>query len=201
LRERLAQIIKVIYAYYQGRRKKIYLSGVNVQLSIISAIDKNRVIGMNNQLPWSLPADLLRFKRITWGKPVIMGKNTFNAIGKPLPGRQNIILSRNKLEQPGCLVFNSLQQALELVRDEKEIFIIGGENLYQQTIHLADRLYLTIIHHQFEGDSFFPEWNYEDWEIIQQEEFIPDSKNKYSHTFQILKRKPITVGSQIGYRI
>jgi dihydrofolate reductase len=191
----LAQIIKVNYAYYQGYRAKIYFSGVTVQLSIITAIDKNRVIGMNNRLPWSLPADLLRFKRITWGKPVVMGRKTFVSIGKPLPGRKNIILSTNKLEYSGCFIYSSLQAAIDELQDEKEIFIIGGENLYRQTLVMAEKLYLTIIHHQFEGDSFFPEWNYADWEILEQEEFIPDGQNKYSHTFQILKRK-ISFSSQ-----
>jgi dihydrofolate reductase len=160
-----------------------------VQLSIITAIDKNRVIGIDNQLPWSLPADLLRFKRITWGKPIIMGRNTFDSIGRPLPGRKNIILSRNKFDLPGCFLFKNLQEALEAHKNEKEIFIIGGENLFRQTITQVDKLYLTIIHHQFEGDAFFPEWNYDDWEVLEQEEFISDSHNPYSHTFQILKRK------------
>ena len=160
-----------------------------MQLSIITAIDKNHVIGLGNRLPWSLPADLRRFKRITWGKPIIMGRNTYDSIGRPLPGRRNIILSRNQSYYPGCLVYSSLEKALELNHDEKEIFIIGGENLYRQTISMVNRLYLTIIHHQFEGDTYFPEWNASDWEIIEQEEFISDSQNPYSHTFQILKRK------------
>lgn len=160
-----------------------------MQLSIITAIDKNRVIGIQNQLPWSLPADLIRFKRITWGKPIIMGRNTFDSIGRPLPGRKNIILSRTNLKYPGCCVYGSLQEAIDKNQDEKEIFIIGGENLYRQTITLADRLYLTIIHHEFEGDTFFPEWDYSAWEVLKQEEFIPDSQNIYGHTFQILKRK------------
>lgn len=160
-----------------------------MQLSIITAIDKNRVIGLRNRLPWSLPADLLRFKRLTWGKPIIMGRNTYDSIGRPLPGRKNIILSRNHSDYAGCFVYGDLQEALEHHKDEKEIFIIGGENLYRQTVPLANRLYLTIIHHQFEGDTYFPEWDSNDWEVIEQEEFIPDSQNPYSHTFQILKRK------------
>ncbi|MBA2655220.1 MAG: dihydrofolate reductase [Gammaproteobacteria bacterium] len=144
---------------------------------------------MRNRLPWSMPADLLRFKRITWGKPIVMGRNTYESINRPLPGRKNIILSRNQTSYPGCFVYPSLQEALDNNKLEKEIFIIGGENLYRQTISIADRLYLTIIHHQFEGDTFFPEWNYSDWEVLEQEEFVPDSQNPYSHTFQILKRK------------
>lgn len=164
-------------------------SEVKVQLSIITALDRNRVIGLNNRLPWSLPADLLRFKRITWGKPIIMGRNTYESIKRPLPGRKNIILSRSKPNYPGCFVYSSLEEALEQQKDEKEVFIIGGENLYRQTISIVNRLYLTIIHHQFEGDTYFPEWDLAEWEIIEQEEHIPDPQNPYSHTFQILKRK------------
>lgn len=160
-----------------------------MQLSIITAISKNRVIGINNRLPWSLPADLLRFKRITWGKSIVMGRNTFESIRRPLPGRKNIILSRSKEEYAGCFVYTSLQEALEANKNEKEIFIIGGENLYRQTINIADRLYLTIIHHQFEGDTYFPEWNHLDWEILEQEDFVPDGKNPYSYTFQIFRRR------------
>lgn len=160
-----------------------------MQLSIITAFDINRVIGLNNKLPWSLPADLLRFKRITWGKPIIMGRNTYESIGKPLPGRTNIILSRQSKEYPGCLVYHTLEEALESHKQEKEVFIIGGANLYGQTIARVDRLYLTIIHHQFEGDTFFPKWNLDEWEVIEQEECIPDSQNRFSYIFQTLKRK------------
>jgi dihydrofolate reductase len=161
-----------------------------VQLSIITAFDQNRVIGLQNRLPWSLPADLLRFKRLTWGKPIIMGRNTYESIGRPLPGRKNLILSRQFLEYPGCEVYSNLEEALAAHKDEKEIFIIGGENLYRQTLSRVDRLYLTLIHHQFEGDTYFPEWNYEDWEIIEQEEFVADSQNSYNYTFQTLVKIP-----------
>ncbi len=160
-----------------------------MQLSIITAFDMNHVIGIKNHLPWSLPADLLRFKRITWGKPIVMGRNTYESIGRPLPGRKNIVLTHRKVNYPGCFVFRSLQEALEENKNEKEIFIIGGAKLYQQTIDRVDRLYLTIIHHEFEGDAFFPKWNHDNWEVLEQEEIISDTHNPYSHTFQILKRK------------
>lgn len=164
-----------------------------MQLSIITAIDKNRVIGLNNRLPWVLPADLLRFKRITWGKPIVMGRNTYESIGRPLPGRKNIILSRQDVSYDGCSVYKDLSVALADNHQEKEIFIIGGENLYRQTINLVDRLYLTIIHHGFEGDTYFPEWNYAEWQVLEQEEFMPDGQNPFSHTFQILKRLTPTI--------
>lgn len=159
-----------------------------MQLSIITAFDINRVIGFKNQLPWSLPADLLRFKRITWGKPIIMGRNTYESIGKPLPGRTNIILSHQEKVYPGCVVFHSFEQAIETLLDEKEIFIIGGANLYEQTLSKVDRLYLTIINHEFRGDTYFPKLNFEEWEVIEQEECIPDNQNKFSYVFQTLKR-------------
>jgi dihydrofolate reductase len=169
------------------KRLKIIIE-VKVQLSIITAIDTNRVIGIQNRLPWSLPADLIRFKRITWGKPIIMGRNTYESIGRPLPGRTNIILSRGKSEFAGCLAYTSLEEALAHHQDEKEIFIIGGANLYEQTISRVDRLYLTIINHQFEGDTYFPHWDHEDWEVLEQEECIPDGQNQFSYVFQTLKR-------------
>lgn len=162
-----------------------------MQISIITAIDRNHVIGIANRLPWSLPADLLRFKRVTWGKPIIMGRNTHESIGRPLPGRTNIVLSRQKTEYLGCFVYNNLEDALLNLHGEKEVFIIGGENLYTQAITQANRLYLTIIHHNFKGDAFFPKWDHGEWEIIEQEEFIPDAQNKYSYTFQTLKRKEL----------
>lgn len=159
-----------------------------LQLSIITALDKNRLIGVDNRLPWRLPADLVRFKRITWGKPIIMGRCTYESIGRPLPGRTNIILSRSQSAIPDCLVYNNLEDALAAHQHEKEIFIIGGANLYQQTITRANRLYLTIIHHQFVGDTYFPAFDVNDFEVIEQEECIPDNQNQFSYVFQTLKR-------------
>jgi dihydrofolate reductase len=159
-----------------------------VQLSIITALGINRVIGIQNHLPWDLPADLLRFKRITWGKPIIMGRKTHESIGRALPGRTNIILSRQSQQYSGCVVYKNLEDILHDYANEKEIFIIGGANLYEQTLSLADRLYLTIINQEFEGDTYFPEWRQEDWELLEQEECIADGKNKFSYVFQTLKR-------------
>jgi dihydrofolate reductase len=164
-----------------------------VQLSIITALDQNRVIGINNRLPWYLPADLLRFKRMTWGKPIIMGRKTYESIGKPLPGRTNIILSRQEGAFPGCIVYPNLDKAIQAHQDEKEMFIIGGETVYRQALPIANRLYLTILHHQFAGDTFFPEWDYRDWDVIEQEEFIPDAQNSFSYTFQTLVRRHPTL--------
>lgn len=159
-----------------------------MQLSLITAMAKNRVIGINNKLPWSLPADLLHFKRLTWGKTIIMGRSTFESIGRPLPGRTNIVLSRQAYQAPGCLVYHNIQEVLEHQKEEKEVFIIGGQNLYSQTLAYADRLYLTLIHHEFTGDTYFPEWNQDEWEVVEQEDFLPDAQNKYSYTFQSLRR-------------
>lgn len=160
-----------------------------MQLSIITAMDKNRVIGNKNKLPWVLPADLLHFKHITWGKTILMGRRTFESIGRSLPGRKNIVLSRQDFTGPGCTVYCDLEKAIQDNTAEKEIFIIGGENLYRQTLQRVNRLYLTTIHHEFNGDAFFPEWDPSEWEIIEEEDFRPDANNQYHYTFQTLKRR------------
>lgn len=132
-------------------------------ISLIVAHDKNRVIGLNNDMPWHLPGDLAYFKRITMGKPIIMGRNTFESIGKPLPGRKNIIITRNlNYEVPGSIVVHSLEEALKVAETEhEEIMIIGGQQIFTEALPLADRLYVTRIDQEFEGDTFFPA--YENW--------------------------------------
>lgn len=159
-------------------------------LSIISAMNHQNIIGLNNQLPWHLPADLQRFKHITMGNAILMGRKTFESIGKPLPGRQNIIITRQQNYQTtACDVADSLQSALQLVRNQKEVFIIGGADLYSQAIALVQKMYLSIIHHDFCGDRFFPDWNRNEWHIDAQEDFLPDEKNKYAYSFLTLSRR------------
>lgn len=131
-------------------------------ISLIVAHDKNHVIGLNNEMPWHLPGDLAYFKKVTMGKPIIMGRNTFESIGRPLPGRQNIVITRNKQYQAaGTDVVHSLEAALELVKDEPEIMVIGGQQIFTEALPLAERLYITKIDHEFEGDTYFP--TYEGW--------------------------------------
>ena len=127
-------------------------------ISLIAAMSENRVIGAGNRIPWSIPSDLKRFNEITMGHPVIFGRKTFESIGRPLQGRKNIILTEQRNYRiEGASVVHSLADALNLCSNEEEVFICGGGPLYQETISRADRIYLTVVHHVFEGDTFFPE--------------------------------------------
>jgi dihydrofolate reductase len=135
-----------------------------MKLSLIVAMAENRTIGLNKEMPWHLSADLKKFKKITMGHPIIMGRKTFESIGKPLPGRKNIIISRNSnYLQEGCEVFNSLDSALESCSKEEEIFVIGGATLYESILEKSDRLYITEIKKSFAGDTWFPEFDQNQW--------------------------------------
>ena len=161
-------------------------------LSAIVAIAENRVMGQNNKLPWHLPADLKHFKAITTGHPILMGRRTYESIGKPLPHRKNIVISRDpRYQAPGCLTVTSLEEALSQLdfKKEKELFIIGGAEIYQKYLPVLQYLYLTLLHHPFEGNVYFPELNFEEWEEISKEEHLQDEKNAYAYTFLKLKRK------------
>ena len=158
-------------------------------ISLIAAMANNRVIGLNNQMPWHLPADLQHFKKITLGKPIIMGRKTFESIGKPLPGRKNIIISRqNNLMLEGCTVCDSIETAIEAAMDAEEIIIMGGANIYQQTLPMADRMYLTFIDLDSDGDAFFPKWDEKNWRINSTKKNNPDNKNQHPYTFVQLDR-------------
>jgi dihydrofolate reductase len=160
-------------------------------ISIIAAVAENGVIGKNNQLPWKLTSDLKRFRHFTQGKAVIMGRKTFESIGQPLKDRINIILTSDKTYKPEkTLVFNNLGDALNFAGDHnlEEVFIIGGSNLYQQTIELADRIYLTKVHAEVEGDTYFPYLNMDDWDIVDEEFIAKDEKNQYDSTFFLLEQ-------------
>ncbi|MFT4650384.1 MAG: dihydrofolate reductase [Polaribacter sp.] len=161
------------------------------QLSLIWAMDENRLIGSNNALPWYLPADLAFFKRTTMGKPIIMGRKTFESIGRPLPGRQNIIVTRDSaFSAVGCDVANSIEEAMSLVSDEEqEAMLIGGASLYLQTLTQADALYLTQIHHTFSGDTWFPEMDMTEWVEDFREDYEADEKNPHSYSFMKYVRK------------
>lgn len=144
----------------------------------------NRVIGKDNQMPWHLPADLGHFKAITLGKPIIMGRKTYESIGRPLPGRKNIVISRDKsYKLEGCETASSLEEAITLVSEAEEIMIIGGGNLYAQALPHADKLYLTFIDLDVDGDTRFPK--YEDLKLteIKREKYLKDEKNPYDYQF------------------
>ena len=150
-------------------------------IKIIVATSKNRVIGDSNSLIWHLPADLKRFKEITTGNTIVMGRKTFESIGRPLPNRRNIIITRDiTYNVEGCEVVNSLEEALMICNNN--CFIIGGGEIYSQTISIADQIYLTQVHEDFDGDTTFPEIGSE-WKMVTSQDFEPDEKNRHSYSF------------------
>jgi dihydrofolate reductase len=150
-------------------------------VKIIVAMSNNRVIGNNNELIWRLSSDLKRFKELTTGHPVVMGRKTYESIGKPLPNRRNIIITRNlEYEVNGCEVVSSLEEALLLTNND--CFIIGGGEIYKQSLEVADKIYLTLVHKDFEGDTTFPELGKE-WATIDTKDFDADEKNEYNYSF------------------
>lgn len=156
-----------------------------MKISLIVAVDSKNGIGKNNQLPWHLPADLLHFKKITTGYPILMGRKTFDSIGKPLPNRRNIVISRQKnLEINGVEVCDSLESALSLCKNEEEVFIIGGAQIFEQSLSIANTLYLTVIDHNFNADTFFPVLDKNQWRESSNEAHEPDEKNNYSYNFK-----------------
>ncbi len=161
-------------------------------LSLLVAASENNVIGKDNQLPWHLPNDLKYFKNLTWGMPILMGRKTFDSIGKALPGRKSIVITRNNNWQyDGVEVVHSVEEAV--VKAEsfgvKEVFVVGGAEIFKSTLHKANRMYLTRIHQQFDGDIFFPEIKENDWNLISTRYCEADEKNVYNHTYQIWERK------------
>jgi dihydrofolate reductase len=167
---------------------------ITMRLSILVAMARNRVIGQNNTLPWHLPADLKHFKSLTMGHPIIMGRKTYESIGKPLPGRTNIIVTKQtSFHAPGTKIANSIEEALEISKDSShtndESFIIGGAELYQQTLKLCHRMYITEIQSDFAGDTFFPEYNHDEWQETAREMHQGDDKTDLAYHFVILDRK------------
>lgn len=163
-----------------------------VILSLLVAADENNVIGKDNKLPWHLPNDLKYFKNQTWGMPILMGRKTFESIGKPLPGRKSIVITRSKdWNHDGVEVVHSVDEAIEKAKQlgAKEIFVIGGAEIFQTAFPQANRIYLTRIHHQFDGDAYFPELSPNDWDLMQSRLCSADQKNLYAHTFQVWERK------------
>ena len=161
-------------------------------ISMIAAMAKNRVIGKDNQMPWHLPADLKHFKQVTLGKPVIMGRKTFESIGRLLPGRRNIIVSRAApLDAKGAEWVTSLAHAFELLQQSDEVMVIGGAEIYRQCLPLAHRLYLTEIDLTTDGDAYFPDYQSEktdDWHIIEESHHPADINNPYHCRFITLQR-------------
>ena len=157
-------------------------------VTIVVAIAENYAIGKHNQLLWHMPADLKHFKQITSGHTVIMGRKTYDSVGKPLPNRRNIIITRQDITIPGCEVVKSVEEALKLCSNEEEVFIEGGAEIYKLAIYKTDRIYLTIIHHSFDADSFFPEIDYMEWKEVSRDDHPADEKHKYPYSFITLER-------------
>jgi dihydrofolate reductase len=160
-------------------------------VSLIGAMARNRVIGRNNALPWHLPSDLRRFKALTLGHAVVMGRKTFEAIGRPLPGRQNIVISRQpSFSAAGVEVARSLPEALERARGE-DVFVIGGGEIFEQAIPLADRVYLTVVDDEVEGDVWFPELDGEAWRVTHDEPHPADERHAHAYRFLVCERSAV----------
>ena len=160
-----------------------------MHIVIIAAMAENRVIGKDNSLPWRLPEDLRHFRRLTIGKPIVMGRRTYESLGKPLPGRRNIVVTADRhYPADGCAVVHSLEQALEETADAPEVMIIGGATLYAQALPRACRMHLTLVHRAFSGDVSFPEFDPSEWREVEREDHEPDEQNPLSYSFTTLVR-------------
>ena len=154
-------------------------------ISLIAAMGRNYVIGKDNSLPWKLPEDMKRFKELTLNKPVVMGRKTFESIGKPLPDRKNIILTRDKnYSVQGCIVVHSAEEALKAAKGTEEVMIIGGEQIFKEFLPIANKMYLTFIDEEFEGDAYFPEYSVNEWKEVKKEEH----ENDYKYAFVDLEK-------------
>ncbi len=161
-------------------------------VSLIVAFTENRVIGFEGDMPWKLSADLKRFKRLTMGHHLIMGRNTYESIGRLLPGRTTIIMTRNtKYSVEGALIASDFEQALAFAKaaGDDEVFVVGGGQVYQHALPLAQRIYATRIHTQLSGDTFFPDVDWEQWKLQDTTTHQPDSKNEYAYSFEDYERK------------
>ena len=157
-------------------------------VSIIVAMGENNAIGKDNQLLWHLPADLRHFKNKTSGHTIIMGRKTFDSVGKPLPNRRNIVVTRQDIKIEGCEVVKSIDDALDLCRDEEEVFIGGGAEIYKLAMPKTDRIYLTIVHQEFDADTFFPKIDFSEWLETSHEDHEADQKNKIPYSFLTLEK-------------
>jgi dihydrofolate reductase len=171
------------------------MSGVRPRIALIWAMARNRIIGRENSLPWRLPVDMQHFRQLTLHHPVLMGRKTFESLRRPLPDRTNIIISRDpSYSAPGILVAHTIDEALKVARQhlpagDPQIFVIGGENLYAQMLPRADRLYVTLVDADVDGDARFPEFDWSEWREIGRQRHLADENNPYACTFVSLERK------------
>lgn len=160
-----------------------------IMISIIVAVAENGVIGDKNALLWHIREDLLHFKTLTTGHPVVMGRRTFDSLGHPLPNRRNVVITHQQIEPEGCDVVHSLDEALALFEPDEEVFIIGGAQIYAEALPLADRFYLTRIEHPYEGDTRFPEWHEAEWRLASSERFVRGADYPYPFIFETWERR------------
>jgi dihydrofolate reductase len=159
-------------------------------ITVIAAVAENNALGKENQLLWHLPDDFKRFKTLTSGHYIIMGRKTFESFPKPLPNRTHVIVSRQSNYQPeGCIVVNSLEKAIEACPKTEEVFVIGGGEIYRQSIKVADKLDLTKVHFSFEADTYFPEIDFTQWQLVFEEFHPKDERHEYAFTFETFVRK------------
>lgn len=160
-----------------------------MKLSIIVAMDRSRVIGKGDALPWHISEDLKHFKKVTMGKPIIMGRKTHESIGRPLPGRENIILTRDaSYKAEGCTVLHSMEEIFEHCKAIEEVMITGGAEIYKLVIDKISRLYLTEVHTEVDGDTYFPEFDRSQWKEVSREDQKADEKNEFDYSFVLLER-------------
>lgn len=160
------------------------------KISIIVALAENRVIGIENRLPWHLPGDMKWFRRHTLGKPILMGRKTFESLGRPLPERHNIVITGDATYQaPGATVVHSIAEAMHAAGNVPEVMIIGGESFYRQMLPQADRLILTLVHAAVDGDAWFPAFDWDEWREVERGDHPADDSNPYAFSFLILERR------------
>jgi dihydrofolate reductase len=160
-----------------------------MKISLIAAMGKNRVIGKDNKLLWKLPKDMKRFRTLTSKKPIIMGRKTYESIGRPLPNRTNIIITRDKnYKVQGCVVVHTIDESLDSAKDSDEVMIIGGCQIYKEFLPKANKMYLTYVDGEFEADAYFPEFNEDEWKVILKENHKKDEYHNFDFTFVNLER-------------
>ncbi len=160
-----------------------------MKLTLILGMDENRGIGYQNQMPWHMPADFKHFKAITMGKPILMGRKTYVSIGRPLPGRRNVVITRDKnFTAPVIEIYHSPEAALKMLADQKEVMLIGGAELIKQLMPKVERMHITHIHKGFVVDVYCPEWNEREWKLVAEEKHHADAKNPYDYTFATYER-------------
>lgn len=163
---------------------------LNIKISLIVAMDKNRVIGKDNDLPWRLPKEFEYVKKTTMGHTIVMGRKNFESIGRALPGRKNVILTRDKtFSFEGCIIAHSIKEVFDLCKNDEEVFIFGGEQIYEIFMPYVEKMYITKIDYAFEGDTYFPEVDYNEWDEVSVKQGITDEKNPYTYYFHVYEKK------------